>query len=134
MKDAKGFTLIEIMVVIALIGIIAAIAIPAYGDYVTRGKLVDGSAQLSNGRVQLEQYFQDNRTYIGGPLPAATKYFSFAWDTVIPPTATTYKMDATGKDNLSGFKYTIDQDNVKTSTTPWGNGTTCWIMKKGDAC
>jgi len=131
MKNAKGFTLIELMIVVAVIAILAAVAIPAYGDYVTRGKLVDATTQLSDGRVKLEQYFQDNRTYVGGPCPATTKYFTITCQNL---TTSTYTIVAAGKDNLTGFGYQIDQGNNKASATPWGNGATCWIMKKGDTC
>ena len=140
MKSAKGFTLIEIMIVVALISIIAAFAIPAYSDYVIRGKLVDATTQLSDARIKLEQFYQDYRAYDnshGGtpPCPAPTKYFSFT----CVADATTYLVTATNNANqglgsAATYTYTIDESNVKTSTTPWGNGTSCWIMKKGDSC
>lgn len=130
-KKAGGFTLIELMIVVAVIAILSSIAIPAYTDYVTRGKLVDATAQLSDGRIQMEQYFQDNRTYVGGPCPATTKYFTLTCQNV---TASTYTIVANGIGTLTGFGYQIDQDNNKASTTKWGNGATCWIMRKGDSC
>jgi len=77
MKTQKGFTLIELMIVVVVIGILASIGIPAYNDYVTRGKLVEATSALSDGRIKMEQYFQDNRTYVGGTCPAATTRFTF---------------------------------------------------------
>jgi type IV pilus assembly protein PilE len=137
MKHATGFTLVELMIVVAIIGILAAIAVPAYSDYVTRGKLVDATTQLSDGRVKLEQYFQDNRTYanvgaIISPCPARTKYFTF---TCANLSDTNYTITADGNAELAGFTYSIDQNNTKASNTPhWGSSTTCWIMRKGDNC
>lgn len=131
MRVQKGFTLIELLVVVVVIGILASIGIPAYNDYATRGKLVEGASTLSDGRVKMEQYFQDNRTYAGGTCPAATTNFTYACSNL---SATTYTITATGIGSLSAFSYTINQANTKTSTTPWGDGATCWIMKKGDAC
>ena len=131
MKNIKGFTLIELMIVVVVIGILASIGIPAYSDYSTRGKLMEASSGLSDGRVKMEQFFQDNRTYVGGTCPAATQYFNFACSNL---SATTYTITATGAGNLSTFSYTIDETNAKTSATPWGNGATCWILTKGGTC
>jgi type IV pilus assembly protein PilE len=141
MKSANGFTLVEILIVVALIGILASIAIPAYGDYVTRGKLVDATAQLSNARIQLEQYYQDNRNYgstssvCGVAVPTTpSKYFTFSCNWGTGGTNQSYLVTATAVISSKNFKYTIDQSNAKTSTTGWGNGTTCWIMSKGSTC
>lgn len=131
MKTQKGFTLVELMIVVVVIGILASIGIPSYNDYVTRGKLVEATSALSDGRVKMEQFFQDNRTYVGGTAPAETTNFTYAPSNL---STTTYTITATGKGNLSTFSYTIDQANTKTSATPWGNSATCWVTNKGGAC
>lgn len=140
--NQKGFTLIELMIAVAIIGILAAIAIPSYQDYVIRASLVDASSTLSATRARLEQHFQDNRTYqtVGAftsPCDsiASVGKFSFACSGL---TATTYVITATGSGVASGFTYTIDQTNVQATTsvkTGWGTTpATCWLMSKGATC
>jgi len=127
MKMQKGFTLIELLITVAIVGILASVALPMYNDYVTRGKLVDATTQLADGRVKMEQYFQDNRTYVGGPCPATSDYFTYGCALA----AATYTITANGTaaGNVSGFSYTINESNVRTSATPWGNSGTSWVMK-----
>src|SRR6266581_1407504 len=66
MRDIKGFTLIEVMIVVAIVAVLAAIALPNYADYIKRGKIIEATSALSDLRTRYEQYFLDNRTYAGG--------------------------------------------------------------------
>lgn len=144
MEKQKGFTLVELMIVVVIAGILAAVVVPAYGNYVLRGKLTEASSELSAMRVKLEQYYQDSRTYAGActdgtvaPLPSGTKYFTYACPTL---TAAAFTVTATGVEaqGTDDFVYTIDQDNAKQTTdapADWGAmPVNCWITKKGEAC
>lgn len=129
-----GFTLIELMIVVAIIGILASIALPAYKDYIKKGKAAEATSNLADCRVRAEQYFQDNRNYAGITCaPADAKFFTYD----IPVKNNfTYRLRATGKaaEDMGNFEFTVDQDNVKTSKYDGTVGATCWLSGKGAGC
>jgi type IV pilus assembly protein PilE len=63
MNDRRGFTLIELMVVVAIVAILASVAIPSYQTYVMRGNRTDGITPLQSTMNAQERYYTDNRTY-----------------------------------------------------------------------
>ena len=63
-RAERGFTLIELMIVVAIIGILAAIAYPSYDEYVKRGNRTEGQALLSDASARQERYFGQNNAYI----------------------------------------------------------------------
>lgn len=134
-----GFTLIEIMVVVVVIGILTLVAFPSYNDYIIRGKIAEATSALSDGRVKMEQFFQDNKTYVGGTCPPATESFTYNCSDL---TNTTYTITANGKagSNVAAFSFSIDQANTRRTTgtiSGWTSATLpqdCWITKKGGAC
>jgi type IV pilus assembly protein PilE len=137
MNHQRGFTLIEVMVVVAIIGILSAIALPMYQDYVTRAKIPEATAILSTKRVQMEQFFQDNRTYTGAPA-CANDTSGQNFDVVCAAVATeTYTLTATGKGAMAGFVFQVNQANARSSTTTksgWTGNSNCWATKKDGSC
>lgn len=138
MRQARGFTLLELMIALAVIAILTAIAMPSYEDYIQRGKIAEATSNLSQLRIAAEKWFADNRTYVGFPQTVQNaKYFSYSCTT---PDANHYTCTATGVsgEGMTGFKYTINESNTRTSTftglTGWNNSTTCWVTRKGDSC
>jgi len=63
MKKQQGFTLIELMIVVAIIGILAAIAIPAYQDYTIRAQVSEGLNLSGAAKAAVTEYFQDQGTF-----------------------------------------------------------------------
>jgi type IV pilus assembly protein PilE len=153
LSAAAGFTLLELMIAVAIIGILAAIAIPAYTDYITRSRLVDVTNELSGMAVRMEQYYQDNRTFATGApvgvwpcasgelatINAATRLGKTGFAVSCPTTtATAFTLRAAGSGVTAGFTFEIDQTNARTSTalpTGWGTApVNCWVMNRGGAC
>ena len=130
-----GFTLIELMVVVAIVAILASIAVPSYRQYLQRGAIAEAIAALGSGRVVLEQFYLDNRTYVGAPCPDDTDRFIIgsAPATNCILAQETYTLTATGTGNVAGFSYTVNEANVRTSTA-WGTSRNCWVARKGDSC
>jgi len=145
-RPIAGFTLIELMITVAVMGILAAIAYPIYADYLTRGRLVDGTTKLGSFRADMEKYFMDNRTYLGAGAkgcgivdrPAATSsdHFALKCERFAGPPET-YLITATGANKMSPFfVLTVTEANVKSSAGPGGYWTNaaCWSVRKDGTC
>lgn len=145
----NGFTLIEVMIALAVVAILAAIAFPSYRDYVTRGKFSEAKTQLADLRVKMEQWFGDNGTYLNAagtacgvamPVAPTVQYFSFSCP-VFSATAYTIQAQGLAGTPQEGIAFTIDQSNNKAtvvnapaSTMGWTGNVSCWISKKGGLC
>src|SRR6476469_8957852 len=97
----RGFTLIEVMIVVAIVAILASIALPSYRDYITRGKFPEATSQLAAAQVRMEQWFQDTRAYTGAPVCAAGALTSqnYTYSCNIS-SATAYVITATGSGSM----------------------------------
>ncbi|MEP7300988.1 MAG: type IV pilin protein [Caldimonas sp.] len=145
MRTQHGFTLIELMITVAIVAILSAIAIPAYSEFVIRARITEATNALSDMSLKMERYFQDCRRYDAcGATPAACQL-----NTVAPPPAPTahftyacqvgqltYTVTGTGAGSMTGFEFTIDQANTKTSRGPagWTASPSCWIQRRDGSC
>lgn len=142
-RAATGFTLIEVMITVAIVAILASIALPSYRDYVLRGQIVDAHNGLAALRTNMERHFQDNRTYdtvgafVSPCLVAAAQLVvgSFQLDCSVAPTAALFTLRAAGSGSTNGFTFTVDQQNNRASTVTgvsgWTGCATGWVTKKG---
>ena len=142
-----GFTLIELMMTLVILAILAAIAIPSYSEFVTRSRLIDAHTKLGDLRIQMEKYFQDNRTYVGGGGACGAdvalanynadpaRAFEYSCPAV---TATTYVLQADGRSakGMTGFVFTVNEANAKSSAGPtgWTAAANCWLVRKSGEC
>ena len=142
-RRQAGFTLIELMIVVAIAAILASVALPMYRTYVMRGRIIDGTSKLSEFRVRMEQYFMDNRTYANGgncgvanPTDTGDAAFTIACSGA---SATAYTVKATGKSTkgMTGFEYQIIQTGAKTTNavpSGWTAASNCWTTNKDGSC
>ncbi|ALK97482.1 fimbrial protein [Massilia sp. WF1] len=134
-RREAGFTLIEILIALALIGILSAVAIPAYGSYVLRGRLTEAFTTLSAIQPKAEEYWSNNRTYVGLPVPASSDYFDYALSA--DTSDSSFKLTATGKGMAGQFVFTIDQNGSRATTgvpSGWTGSSSCWVDRKGGKC
>ncbi|MES2715719.1 MAG: prepilin-type N-terminal cleavage/methylation domain-containing protein [Pseudomonadota bacterium] len=131
-RARRGFTLIEVMVVVAILAILSAIALPGYGSYITRQKLVAAQSDLQALSMNMENYLQNTTQYpsasgsidstaalkttLPGWNPAASADFRYQVTAVSnsaqPPTYTLQAIGTTG--NVSGCVVTLSSANLRT--------------------
>ncbi len=130
----KGFTLIELMIVVAIIGILAAVAIPAYQDYIARAQVSEAVSLMGSAKVPLSEYFADKGDWpavladvMGNTSGKYTAAITVTGTPSVAGTASTYTLAASMK--LSGVNSAITGKTMYLSTTDSGKN---WNCTKGD--
>lgn len=131
----RGFTLIELMITVAIVAILARVALPAYLDYAKRGKLTEAFNQLSGASLSMAQFYQDNRTYVGATCPSATSNFTYSCTLA----ATSYTITAAGitTSSVNGFSFTLTDAGVRATTAApsgWKTSASCWVSNRSGTC
>ena len=128
------------MIVVAIIGILASIALPSYRDYVLRGRIVEATNALSVIRANMERFYQDNRRYTtdlgkkfispcDSPAPAGS--FSISCTTL---TDVAFVIQAQGSGPTNGFTFTLDQQGTQATVSVgagWSKCASGWTTKRG---
>jgi len=137
MQRQSGFTLIELMIAVAIVGILTAVALPSYTSYMLRTRLAEAHGALAAAQPQLEQHWSNTRSYAGfNRMPPATTNFTYG---LSDADATGYTLTATGRAAAAGFVYTLNAAGARaTSAVPttggWSTSTTCWVDRKPNTC
>lgn len=146
MKKQKGFTLIEMIIVVLIVGILGAIALPSYKDYVRKARRTEAQGVLEGLAQAMEQHFTQNSTYLTtitgsapkspdiyptqAPIDGAVKYYNLV---VTQVTATTYTLQAqpiAGSDQASNGLLQLNHLSQKV----WDRDNDGNLTESSDSC
>jgi type IV pilus assembly protein PilE len=147
-RQRRGFTLIELMIAIVVVGILTAIALPQYNEFVRRSRITEALNGMNDYRTRMEQFFQDNRQYNNGAACGAVlpPTDAFAITCVVAGAAPNlgYTLTATGQaaKGMTSFVYTLNVNpatGAVTRASPtlpggWTTSANCWVIRKNGSC
>ena len=128
---ARGYTLIELMIVVAIVGILSSIAFPTYANHMKKSRIKLASVDLAMLRLRFEGYLQSKfehsdfvaadtsavKTLLRGWSASQDAFFNYS----VTSTAADYTLTATGSGSMSGCKLSLSSTNARTIS----GGTAC---------
>lgn len=124
----KGFTLVELMITVVIIGILASIVMPSYQDYLRKGRRAAAQAVLMDVAQKQQQYLLDSRSFASdlstlnvSTPDDVTKYYTITLEVgdATPPTFTATATPNSGTDQASDPTLAIDNTGKKTPADKW---------------
>jgi type IV pilus assembly protein PilE len=142
-RNASGFSALELLAAVTIVGILASLVVPSYHVYVARSRVLDAAMQLSDHRAKMEQYFLDRRSYVdaSGNCGIATPRSASgdAFDLACAATASTYRVTVAGRmdGGMAGFAFAVDETGARvTLAVPqgWTRTPDCWTTRPDGSC
>ncbi|MBL0075075.1 MAG: prepilin-type N-terminal cleavage/methylation domain-containing protein [Rhodocyclaceae bacterium] len=131
--SSGGFTLVELMVAVGIMGVLLAIGLPQYNEYLIKGKLTEAMSLLSDLQLRQEQYYQDNRTYSNGMTPRVAGSYFTNTTCVTANSGQTYICSAAS--STLGYTYTLNEAGAKTTSKNDGTpAAQCWLKSSSGTC
>jgi type IV pilus assembly protein PilE len=131
------------MIVVAIVGVLASLAVPGYAQYVQRSRIFEAVSRLADARGRMEAYFQDARSYVdasgacGVVPPGAT--IRDAFTLTCSATSSTFVYTATGRSDhgMASFAYAVDESGAQTTVSVpagWARRADCWTIRADGLC
>lgn len=132
----QGFTLIELMVAVAIVGILAAVAIPSYSSYMIKSRLGEAPAMLTTLAARMERTYLDTRAYTCIAMPETERFSYTCQVTGADYTLTASNLAGKGLDAAGSYTYTLVSAGIRATTAFKDGGTskTCWMADANGTC